>query len=180
MVDEAERGHIQGSNPSVPIPKRRGTAGFGLEQAMLLYILRVHETLFRVLPAILGIGPVLSLFRSNSRPAPLNTLRQPALVYASLSTCRAIQSSDGQSTLTRTKLQACIHMDDCFEGRYQCTRCKTVFRLSFSADEHCRCRTSEGFTVMDPIPHWRVQTNRRFLLRPHPDDHLWRELGYDA
>ncbi|KAI0685899.1 hypothetical protein BC835DRAFT_487987 [Cytidiella melzeri] len=40
--------------------RSRGTASFGLEQAMLLHILRVHETLCLMPPAIPRTGSVLS------------------------------------------------------------------------------------------------------------------------
>ncbi|KAI0685898.1 hypothetical protein BC835DRAFT_1420820 [Cytidiella melzeri] len=75
-----------------------------------------------------------------------------------------------------------IHMDDCFKGRYECIGCSAIFHNPFNADDHCHyeCRDSDGVEILDPMPHWRKEMNRDFLLQPHPDDHLWLELGYGA
>ena len=76
------------------------------------------------------------------------------------------------------------HMDGCFDGRYSCTGCSTIFHYYDDVAKHvsagCPASRLARVEILDPVPRWRKGGKKRskLLLRPHSGDHLYKELGY--
>ncbi|KAI0085738.1 hypothetical protein BDY19DRAFT_389170 [Irpex rosettiformis] len=76
------------------------------------------------------------------------------------------------------------HMDGCFDGRHNCTGCGTIFQYHDDGVRHVEARcpvdSLARLETFDPVPHWRKRDSEhsKRILKPHFEDHLYKELGY--